>query len=88
MRMLRFTVPVDDQPHEYDLPGEIKHVGSKTVNAVELWVLEDPTYGVSRHLFQVVGTGHEVPDGWTYVGTAVVGRDGALVWHLFEWTVL
>lgn len=30
---------------------------------------------------RIFGTGHDVPDGYMFVGTAICGR---LVWHLFE----
>jgi len=31
--------------------------------------------------FRIFGTNHDIPDGYTFVGTAICGE---LVWHLFE----
>ena len=45
-----------------------------------LWVLVNPTNDHEERHFQVVGTGHTVPDG-VYVGT---WQDLFYVWHLFE----
>lgn len=45
-----------------------------------LWVLVNPENDLYEYRFQVVGTGHEVPDG-VYIGT---WQDDFFVWHLFE----
>lgn len=45
-----------------------------------IWAKVDPARGQSfRHVF-VVGTGHYVPDGKTYLGTVQMN---GYVWHVF-----
>ena len=85
-RILRYEVPVDDQPHPITLSGAgtVLHVASRDTATVEFWAVHSgeaaPT--VDRQ-FIVVGTGHSYPDHWIYVGTAFAAG-GALVWHLME----
>lgn len=77
--VFRYEVPVDDAWHTVELPGEIRHVASRRRGVVELWADTDgpPT---ARRL-RAYGTGHPVPAGVVYRGTAL---DGPLVWHLWE----
>ncbi len=51
-----------------------------------LWALVDPDADVQMRRFEIVGTGHLLPDDFDpdrYVGTVQVGP---LVWHIFETT--
>lgn len=80
VRVYRYEVPVDDRVRELELSGDIVMVACRSRGVVELWAIAGVREPVSR-LFQVFGTGHEVPPWATYVGTAL---DGGLVWHLFE----
>jgi hypothetical protein len=50
---------------------------------IEFWAEHDDTLPAVPRTFTVVGTGHPVPDGAAYVGSAPRTREG-LVWHLFE----
>jgi hypothetical protein len=80
-RILRYEVPVDGWFHTLELCGcDILHVGCRDRGVVEFWNLDHGEEARSR-TFTVVGTGHEIPAGCRYVGTAVVGP---LVWHLLE----
>ena len=87
----KFLVPVDDQPHEIDMPAMsvARHVDllpqSDAPDVVALWVeVFPPTLPLSgTRRFQVYATGQPIPDYATYVGT-VVHRTHPLVWHLFE----
>lgn len=79
----RYVVPVNGHPHDIELTGPIVHVATRSVSNVEFWAIageHEPTVGT----FEVFGTGQPVPHSAAYVGTALAGRDGQLVWHLFE----
>lgn len=83
-RILKYTVPVDDQPHTFELTGEPLAVESKYPGStVDFWVENDDEALDFTRTFQVIGTGHEMPKCSRYVGTAQVWRVG-LVWHLIE----
>lgn len=81
-RIIRWVVPVDDQPHAFPMNGAIVHVASRSVDTVTFWTIDSG--GPKRdRTFQVVGTGQPFAEHWKYVGTALAA-DGALVWHLME----
>lgn len=88
-RVLRYTVPVDDDWHEITLSGEILHVAIRSSqqmiapDVVELWALADGNSFERR--FRVFGTGQILPSDRAieHVGTAFA-LGGELVWHLFE----
>lgn len=77
-RILRYEVPVDEGWHEHTC-GVPVHVAARRVDVVEFWAIDDG-YVMARR-FRVFGTGHPVPGGTTYRGTALAGP---LVWHLVE----
>lgn len=79
-RVLRWDVPVDDDWHPIGT-GRAVHVAARghrkrPGDLVEVWTLEDgPDTGpweVPTRLVTVVGTGHAVPAGSYYIGTAPV----------------
>lgn len=85
----RYVMRVDGYAHAFDLTGPVVHVGMHH-DAVNFWALAGVEARRER-TFQVYGTGFDVPDGATYVGTAIdeaaaadVTIIGELVWHLFE----
>ncbi len=80
----RWMVPVDGRDHTIDLSRylTITAVGCLDVNTVEFWGVDPGKFKVPR-TFTVLGTGHPIPNGYTYVGTAP-RHDSGLVWHLFE----
>jgi hypothetical protein len=82
----RYKVPVDDLVHEHKLTGRLLSVanGPGEPRDVEFWAEHDDTLPEYAFKFLVVGTGHPVPEGGTYVGTAPRTREG-LVWHLYSW---
>lgn len=93
MRVLKWTVPVDDQPHPIG-SGRVLHVGCqddptghRTAHAeVQVWTLES-SVGITlpERMVQVYGTGQPLPDGvgaGYHIGTVLV-LGGALVWHVF-----
>jgi hypothetical protein len=86
-RVFRYEVPVDDEPHVFDLVSNVPvlHVNvTASVGLVEFWA-ED--YGgdllTTRRAFQVFGTGQALPDGAQWRGTCDRTPEG-LVWHLYE----
>jgi hypothetical protein len=82
----RYVVPVDDQVHEHKLTSAPMCVanGPHEPRDVEFWAEHDDELPEWNVPFQVVGTGHAVPDGASYVGSAPRTREG-LVWHLYTW---
>jgi hypothetical protein len=96
-RVFRYIVPVDDQPHGFDLVSNVSVLsvaavymplapGERPAHVVEFWA-ED--YGgqlsTTRRAFQVFGTGHDLPDRAQWRGTCDRTAEG-LVWHLYEVT--
>ena len=83
-RIFRYEVPVDGRPHVLRLSvSPVLHVACRKAEMVELWVMDCGDPPIER-TFQVVGTGHPLPDGWVgHWGTAIT-PSGQLVWHLLE----
>lgn len=82
MRILKWSVPVDDQPHEIG-PGSVLRVECQfNSESVQVWTHEDFGPSLPR-VVQVVGTGQPLEDGWLPIGTAI-DADGFLVWHVME----
>jgi hypothetical protein len=75
----RFEVPVDDKDHTHTLTGKVVHVGCRRPQVVEFWAIHVEELHAREHRFRVIGTGHPIPDGLVYVGTAL---DEPFVWHL------
>jgi hypothetical protein len=81
-KMFRYTVPVDDQPHEFALTSDPVAVAAPQLESVEFWAEYDERAGRTGRSFQVFGTGHPLPEGARWVGTCP--RIHGLVWHLYE----
>lgn len=85
-RILRISLPVDDQWHDAQ-GGRIVHVDRAVrVNRVDVWFEEDSDQECPTRKLRVFGTGQPLPDETTtHVGTAVVDVHGdRLVWHVRE----
>jgi hypothetical protein len=88
--VLRYEVPIDDQPHTFHLTYSPHKVAAKRIGAahpgvthrVEFWVEHDDTLGAVARSFQVFGTGHPIPATARLRGTAE--RLDGLVWHLYQ----
>ena len=82
VRVLKWSVPVDDQPHKIGT-GQVVHVACQhSPESVQIWTVEIDE-GSAWKPVQVFGTGHPIPTGWAHIGSTVTA-DGALVWHVFE----
>ena len=82
-RILRWSIPVDDRPHNIAISGPVVHVDARSSDSVEFWTSEvGPPYRRPA-TFQVVATGQTFPSDWEHVGS-VVTAGGALVWHLMR----
>lgn len=82
-RMYRYEVPITI-PTELRLTSHPLAFGVSADGwALEFWAENDDSDpGVCR-MFRVIGTGHVIPDGAVYRGTAPRTASG-LVWHLYE----
>lgn len=80
-KILKYTVPVDDEWHTFGGLATPLHVGSQRANEVQFWTVLDP--GAPAFEYRVFGTGHDVPDDAGYVKTAT-DAGGFFVWHLFR----
>jgi hypothetical protein len=78
--------------HKYPLEIGYNRIGVAGVNfkplavqlqrgAITLWGELEPSDPGSRHVIQVFGTGWDIPDGFTYIGTVQL-NDGT-VWHVY-----
>jgi hypothetical protein len=84
-RMLRYEVGLDGRV-AYGLTGDPVHVGALAYSTgIEFWAEHDEGKPVRRRTFQVFGTGHGLPPGARWAGTAPRTPEG-LVWHLYEIT--
>lgn len=90
-RILRWEIPIDGQPHQLDVAGDIRAVGVSSVGLlradvswrVDLWTEATEGAPAVPRIFQIYGTGWEIPDSATWCGTAPRTPDG-YVWHLYE----
>ena len=87
----KYEVPVSDVPWAVGMPigAKILHVGvSGTDPMTTVWIWAEVARDVPTEIrsFQLTGTGHPVPDGLTYVGTAYEAML-PLVWHVWEVTM-
>jgi hypothetical protein len=71
-------------PETIELTGTPVAFGALEDSAgIEFWAEYDEAKPKVRRTFVIVGTGHSIPDGARYVGTAPRTPAG-LVWHLYE----
>lgn len=83
--MYRYQVGLDG-PVEIGLTGDPVAFGTLAYSmGIEFWAEHDEAKPEVPRTFVIVGTGHRIPDGAVYVGTAPRTREG-LVWHLYELT--
>jgi len=83
--VFKYEIPVDDQWHEIamPLPAKVLHVACQdgARGTVMVWAEVTPSGAeVSSRAMRVYGTGHPVPSGAVYVGTALASP---FVWHVY-----
>jgi hypothetical protein len=85
-RILKWTIPVDDQRHLIGA-GPVVHVDSQSdptfhdPGAVQVWTDENDSEHVAPTSARVYATGQPIPEDGEVLGTALV-LGGALVWHV------
>jgi hypothetical protein len=80
LRVLKWSVAVDDQLHEIGA-GKVAHVACQNgPDSVEVWTLE--LGGPHTLTAQVFATGQPLPGTVTHHIGSTVAADG-LVWHVF-----
>ena len=82
--MYKYTLALIDNPQAVSVPvgGVTCYVGFQG-EQIAVWIEVDPDAEPELRRFTVEGTGHPIPPGAVYVGTAQEsGR--ALVWHVYE----
>ena len=80
----KYQVRTSGQPYEQRLPAGAKLLYlDKQLEFPHIWIEIDDQADEETRVFQVVGTGHRIPEGATYVGT---WQTPPFVWHLYELT--
>ena len=81
----KYTIPIEDQ-FELELPIAAQVFTVQTQNGhPHIWALVDPDAPKEPRLFRLAGTGHPMHNrNLTYIGSFQM-KEGALVFHLFEW---
>jgi hypothetical protein len=89
MKVLRWVVPVDDESHSIG-SGDVAMVAARQsvpfrdpAHAVEVWTIE-PHEPMPLRRVRVFGTGHEVPEHATFIGSTFDADTDRLVWHVFQ----
>jgi hypothetical protein len=80
----KYAVPVDDEWHEVSIhgPARVLHVDCQDdYGTVYLWAEVDiEGTGDTVRNMRAFATGQAIPDGASYVGTALTGP---FVWHVY-----
>ena len=80
----KYQIGIADGVVGFDMPEDTRIVevhSQDEVDVLTFWAEVDPTRTKTRRYFGVVGTGHEVQDRTTYIGSMHVPP---FVWHLYE----
>ena len=81
-RVLKWVVPVDDEPHTIGTGPVVLVACQRGSEQVEVWTVELDEPSQARPV-QVFGTGQPLPPAWQHVGSTL-SAGGVLVWHVFE----
>ena len=81
-KIWKYQFPVEQDKIVQAVPQGLipLHVGAQ-YGDVCLWVEVYDSAPLVRQSWYIIGTGWEVPDKATYLGTAIVG---SFVWHLYD----
>lgn len=86
MRVLKWTIPVDDEFHPIG-GGKVVHVDSQfgRREEVQVWTEESEDRGISNpRAALVIGTGHAIPPNTEHIGSVIpLSAGGHLVWHVY-----
>ena len=74
-------IPIDNDPHTFLFAGPVLHVGYQGPGDDLVFWHEAGIQPGAHRMFQVFGTGHNIPHSAKYCGTVQVGM---FVWHLYE----
>jgi len=78
----KFIVYVEDRPVvNMDPTARIVEVRPGPLSTLNVWAIVDTDHPLEPRQFAIHGTGHPIPPGERYVGTA---PGPTFVWHLFE----
>lgn len=62
--------------------GKLLHVAIDPAStSPAIWIEVDTDFAMEERRFGFFGTGHPIPEGWAYVGTA--HSAGGFVWHVY-----
>ena len=90
--MKEFCLNVKDRIHHVEMPKGAKllkfdvieeEVGESKEYVLTLWAEVETENTDEEKIFRVLGTGDEIEENSTYVGTAF-DNEGLYVWHLYE----
>lgn len=71
-------------PNVLAIPRDAQFLALQLQNgAPMMWFSVNPDAPKQERIFNIVGTGHEVPETAKYFGTIQI-REGAIVLHVFE----
>ena len=84
MRVLKWTVEVDDLPHPIGSGKVVLVAAQHSDSSVQVWTEEsrDRDHPGIFKAVQIYGTGHDIPDEAEHVGSCLA-LNGRLVWHLY-----
>lgn len=92
-RMMRYDLLIGGKPKKIAVEGKVLHVGHRRLGVgenaqhlLEFWA-EGSIFGPTppTRVFEVFGTGAELPEGAVWCGTTGRIPDaGNSVWHLYE----
>jgi hypothetical protein len=89
LRMYRYSIPVDGQPHVVHLTHEPVKVAAQDAKdgqryaRLSFWAPNNDELVGTDYVLRAFATGEEIPLGSRYLGTTERTARG-LVWHLFE----
>lgn len=84
-RMLKYRISAEQEQTTVPMRtgAVIRAIGVQSPREVCLWAEVSDSNTVIARTFRVIGTGFDVPEPGTYIGTVF---DGPYVWHLYEVT--
>lgn len=66
----------------YGDDAKVVSVGHQGGGELQIWIEQDKDKDFHTMTFSVIGTGHDVPEGYQHVGT--VHTEIFFVWHIYQ----